>query len=86
MGKTKSTDSEFWKKWEALREKRLQEKRAHENHSCFTNLSIIGIAIGGGLGFRLGGIPLITIGFAVGFALVGVVIDWYQYRRERDGD
>lgn len=55
-----------------------------ENHSWFTNLSVVGIGIGGGLGFRLGSILPVTLGFAAGFALLGILIDWLQYRRKQD--
>ena len=72
----KDYTQEYYARWNTLRERRREARRAQENHSNFTTFSLVGIAIGAGLGYRTGLlIPAVVAATAAG-ALLGALLDW----------
>lgn len=74
---------EYWDKIHAWSERKRAERKAQENHSNFTILSMVGFALGVGVFYHTDHVILGTIALTMLGALLGAGIDFYQMRSRR---
>ena len=79
----KDYTQEYYARWNTLRERRREARRAQENHSNFTTFSLVGIAIGAGFGYRTGLLIPAVVAAAAAGALLGALLDWKGLLRRK---
>lgn len=77
---------EYWDKIHAWRDQKRAERKARENNSNFTILSMVGFALGVGLFYHTSNVVVGTIVCTVVGAMLGATIDLFlmhSYRNKR---
>ena len=75
---------EYWDKVHAWNDKKRAERKAQENNSNFTILSLVGFALGVGLFYHTAHVVLGTIALTAVGALLGAGIDFFQMRSRKN--
>ena len=73
-------DKEYWEKIHGWMDRKRAERKANENHSNFTIVSMVGFAIGVGLFYNTDHVVLGIIALTVAGALIGAGIDYILMR------